>query len=145
MRLQFERGREGLPLTYCNGKVAFPDKRGPKPAIGSVWNCEVQGENPARTVIFLRLISEVDIAAEKAAEQAAKNAAADALEAADKALRAARAAAQESFRLELEAAPWTTVCDRTFAFHGEILELRGSCEREGVYFWCICRDAYVQF
>jgi hypothetical protein len=134
MRLQFEAGREGLPLTYCNGKVAFPDKRGPKPAIGSTWNCDILGENPRGTVIFLRLISEVDIAAEKAAEQAAKNAAADALEAEAHALQAARAAAQESFRLELEAAPWTTICDRTFQFNGEILELRGSCMREGVYF-----------
>lgn len=146
MRLQFERGREGLPLTYCNGKVAFPDKRGPKPAIGSTWNCEVQGENPARTVIFLRLVSEVDIAAEEAAEQAAKKAAAETALAAAEAEHRAYFAAQEAFRLELEAAPWTTICDRTFTFHdGEIVEVRGSCEREGVFFCAYVKIALHSF
>jgi len=133
MRLQFVGGRDGLPLTYCNGKVAFPDKRGPRPAIGSTWNCEILGENPRGTVVFLRLVSEVNLAAEEAAFEAAKKAAAEAKKAEAEACLAIQEAKQAAFQAEFEKAPFECACERTYDISTNSVEITGGRDRHPCY------------
>jgi hypothetical protein len=77
-RVSFQAGRDGSAMTRVNGKVAFPDRRGPQPQVGETWDVEPCGSNPAGTVIFLRLVRKVDdsvYAAEAAERRAAEEAA----------------------------------------------------------------------
>jgi hypothetical protein len=59
IQVEFNRGRKGDLVAFIGGKPAFPDRRGPQPCEGDIWNVEIAGENPAQTVIFLRLITRI--------------------------------------------------------------------------------------
>lgn len=69
MDVIFEAGRDGNPVTRIMGKIAFPERRGPQPAVGEEWEVIVSGTNPARTVVFLKLVRRISTAAERRAQE----------------------------------------------------------------------------
>lgn len=59
MIVVFEKGRGERPITRVDGKVAFPDRRwtaSAPPQTDEAWEVEISGENPQKTVVFLRPI-----------------------------------------------------------------------------------------
>jgi len=55
-------GRNGVVLTRTkDGRISFPDQRinQPEPKDGEVWRVEITGQNPRKTVNFLRLIERI--------------------------------------------------------------------------------------
>ena len=60
--VKFEVSREGTPMAFVDGKIAFPERSGIQPEIGEIWEVEVAGTNPTgRLVAFLRLLKKVEL------------------------------------------------------------------------------------
>lgn len=67
----------GVMVEYrISGKVAFPEKRGPQPKVGDVWQCKIAGENPAHSVFFVTCLKFISSTASRQAEREAKEVAA---------------------------------------------------------------------
>lgn len=67
LKFQFGRDKGSVIARLPSGKVAFPDKHGVQPCVGSVWECEVVKEFPKFAV--LRLLHRVDQSEEEWREQ----------------------------------------------------------------------------
>lgn len=61
IEVNFVKTERGLMATdRIEGRVAFPDWRGEQPAEGEWWEVEIAGENPAKTVHFLRCVKKLN-------------------------------------------------------------------------------------
>lgn len=69
LKVIFQNGREGRPITRIDGRVAFPKKGLNNVVLGKEYYVTVAGENPAKTVYFLNIVEEVE--ARKKREEAA--------------------------------------------------------------------------
>ncbi len=58
-QVQFQAARDGGVMARYEGKVAFPERRGPQPQAGETWECEKAGENASGRVVFLRCVRQV--------------------------------------------------------------------------------------
>lgn len=57
-------------------RIAFPNKWGTQPQLGEEWECQIGGENPQKSVYFLKLLRKVsDEASRQAAAEAERQAA----------------------------------------------------------------------
>lgn len=55
LNVNFVEGRNNSILARIDGRVAFPERRGPQPQAGEVWEVKITGQNSRETVNFLRL------------------------------------------------------------------------------------------
>lgn len=55
----FREGDNGSVLTKIGRKIAFAEKNGPNAQKGEKWIVEIAGENPNKTVYFLRLVRKI--------------------------------------------------------------------------------------
>jgi hypothetical protein len=68
MIVQFIAGKNGSPIAYIDRKVSFPP-RDAHVEEGEEYEVEVAGENPAKTVYFLKLIRRISTSQERATAQ----------------------------------------------------------------------------
>ena len=59
MRIQFTPARNGGVMAKVDGIVSFPERRGPQPQAGEVWEVEITGQNATGKVNFLRCIKNI--------------------------------------------------------------------------------------
>ena len=52
----FESGRNNSVMAKVDGVISFPERRGPQPQAGEVWEVEVAGQNATGRVNFLRMV-----------------------------------------------------------------------------------------
>ncbi len=71
--LHTHRGRTGMKARQrVGGRYSFPDRSGPQPEDGEVWEVEVTAQNPAGSVYFLRCIRRISTRAERRAAAEAR-------------------------------------------------------------------------
>lgn len=59
-------GRRGVRAAQkIDGRYSFPDRNGPQPQDGDIWEVEICGQNPNGTVWFLRCLKRVSTQAER--------------------------------------------------------------------------------
>lgn len=56
VNFEFEEGKNSV-LTKIDGKISFPDRKGPQPSGGEIWEVEISGQNRKGTVNFLNLVN----------------------------------------------------------------------------------------
>lgn len=66
----------GVMVEYrISGKVAFPERKGPQPKAGDIWQCKIAGQNPAQSVYFVTCLKFISSTASRQAEREAQAAA----------------------------------------------------------------------
>lgn len=64
--------KSGVKARYkVNGRIAFPERRGPQPSSGDIWKVKIAGANPTGSVYFLKCIARISTQAERDAAQRA--------------------------------------------------------------------------
>jgi hypothetical protein len=56
LKVKFASARDGGVMAKIDGKVSFPERRGPQPKPGEEWLVEITGQNPKGTVNFLKCV-----------------------------------------------------------------------------------------
>jgi hypothetical protein len=70
VKVVFQRGKKG-PVTFIDGRPAFPGREWKSlPVPGDGWQVQVCGENPRKTVYFLRPVARIEPRVIKPGEEA---------------------------------------------------------------------------
>lgn len=55
--VKFNESRDGKAMSHVDGKVAFPERGGPNPRPGEVWEVQTSGESRNGRAVFLKLVN----------------------------------------------------------------------------------------
>jgi hypothetical protein len=57
----FQEAKGGGSMTIVNSRISFPERSGKQPNPGETWEVELAGENPKKTVYFLKLHHKIEL------------------------------------------------------------------------------------